>query len=343
MKIWLRVHGYEPCSWTTVWEELRVVFKNQGNKVYDFVEPDDVSDVVEVWWGDPQFWKWGKKAPLARIAIALSEAHSILKHGRENVISNLQQSDLIICPSESATLAFREAPIDVPMKVVYFGVNDTDIYYVDREWDEELRFLHGGVTQFRKGSWLVIEGFLKAFKGKEQVRLTIGSPVVSPMYMKLYQEYKGDSRITFDNARKSTAMEWYRTHHVYVSPHLSEGFGLMIPEAMASGMPCLVSRCSAPRDYFDKSCGWWIEMSENYAPVSDCLVDTDGFWRLPDVDSLAEVMKEAYENREACKDKGVAGSKYVLNNLTWNHTVRGIKKVIEEVLVEKSIGDNVSL
>jgi glycosyltransferase involved in cell wall biosynthesis len=76
-------------------------------------------------------------------------------------------------------------------------------------------------------------------------------------------------------------------------------------------------------------------MSEMYSPVSECLIDTDGFWRIPDVESLTEVMRNAYDSRQECKEKGLNASKYILENYTWKHTVKGIKKIIEEVLDEK--------
>jgi glycosyltransferase involved in cell wall biosynthesis len=303
--------------------------------VYDFADPLDYKDVIELWWGDPQFWEWSDKPVKARIAIALSESHSILRSGRERVISNLNDCDVIICPSQSATLAFMEAPIETPIKVVYFGIDDAEISYIDRDWKDTMKFLHLGATQFRKGSWLVPEAFISAFDAHDDVSLTIGAPYNTTMFTQLKNEYEEHSQITFDNMGKKNVIDWYKDHHVLVSPHLSEGFGLVIPEAMGTGMPVLCSRCSAPREFFDKKYGWWVEMSEMYSPVNECLIDTDGFWRIPDVESLAEVMRNAYVSRQECKEKGLNASKYILGNYTWNHTVKGIKKIIEEVLDEK--------
>ncbi len=340
MKLWLRLHGFEPCSWLFVWQNLAKTFVEIGTDVQDIMDPQEPENCVEVWWGDPQFWTWSGLPVMARIAIALSEARSIRTGGRESVIHNLRESDLIICPSEAATTAFREAPIDVPIKVIPFGVSPQQFRYVDRGWADwsQLKFLHAGVTQFRKGSWLVPEAFIKAFKEGNGVSLTICSPKVSPMYTQLKLEYEKHPNISFDSELKKSANVWYEAHDVYVSPHLSEGFGLCIPEAMATGMPCLVARCSAPREWFDAKYGWWIEMSEIYGPVDACLPDTSGFWRLPDVESLATVMLQAYENRSECEAKGLAASRFVLGNLTWGHTCRRILAAIQEVLDAKGVG-----
>ena len=338
MKVWLRVHGYEQCSWTSVWENLCAAFKEAGHELYSVTGPEDTSDTVELWWGDPQFWHWHPGVVKARVALCLSEAHSILRQGREQAIANLQEAELIICPAEAATIAFKEAPIDAPIRVVNFGVDDTHLEYVERDWSGTLNFLHAGATQFRKGSWMVPEAFVAAFGSSDDAKLTILSPKVMPMYTRLKGEYGRHPNIEFIEDFLDSPLQLYQEHHIYVSPHLSEGFGLMPLEAMATGMAGIIARCSAPREYFRKEFGWWIEMSENYAPVEDCLPDTAGFWRLPDMPSLTRAMQLAHRGKELARRKGLAASEFILKNMTWKHTVAGIVRTIEEVLDAKDFG-----
>lgn len=339
MKIWLRIHGFELCSWTFVWDNLKEAFEAQGDEIWFSGVPDKPEEWVEVWWGDPQFWEWSNLPVKAKIAIALSEAHSILKHGRETVISNLNQANMIICPSEFSTIAFRESPINTPIKVVWFGVDPKEFSYTDRNWDGEFRFLHAGVTQFRKGSWMVPEAFVQSFSELENVKLTIATPKITDMFTRLKHEYGNHPNIEFICEMQDSSMDLYSKHHAYVSPHLSEGFGLMIPEAMATGMPCLVSRCSSPREFFDDKYGWWIEMSEEYAPVFQCLPETNSYWRLPGVESLGECMGNAVDSRGEAKEKGKLGSEYVNKFLTWDICVTKIKKIIKEVVNENNYSD----
>lgn len=343
MKIWFRLYGYEPCSWTSVWQYLHTAFSDMGVEIYDVAPPGEPKDCIELWWGDPQFWRWSDLPVKARVSLALSEANSIRTKGRENVIANLKKSDLIICPSEFAATAFKEAPFDTPIRVSYFGADSEEFPFVQRNWGDELVFLHAGVTQFRKGSWMVPEAFVSAFKADDNVKLIMAAPRSSPMSTQLKNEYKKQSNIEFLNKRIDTMMTLYEQSHIYVSPHLSEGFGLMPMEAMSTGMPCLMARCSSPREYFDSAFGWWVEMSENYAPVADCLPDTNGFWRLPDVDSLVKVMRRAYMTRQDCAKKGVAASQYIHEYATWELTARSIVEHIKEMLDEEDLGSDVGL
>jgi hypothetical protein len=48
MKIWLRLHGFEPCSWTAVYEYLGAAFKEIGVELCDMVAPDEPEDYIEL-------------------------------------------------------------------------------------------------------------------------------------------------------------------------------------------------------------------------------------------------------------------------------------------------------
>ncbi|MHC4395656.1 MAG: glycosyltransferase family 4 protein [Planctomycetota bacterium] len=335
MKLWLRIPGFQECSWTYVWQELLEAFNKLGHEVPDnpFETPSDIEKYIELWWGDPKDWRWSGLPVKMKAGIALTEARSILAEGRQKVFENIRQCSVLFCPTRHALMGFEEAPIDdVDFRIVPLGVNDNRYVCVDRNWNKTLRFLLVGYTQFRKGSWLAPEAFIKAFHLNDDTQLTIACLMgdKSPMFSELRAEYGKYPQIKFDSKLKTSAMAHYQNHHILLSPHLSEGFGLCITEAMATGMPCIVSRCSAPREFFSKDYGWWIEMSEDYAPVRNCLPNTAGFWRIPDINSLAEMMRYAYDHRDECKQKGSVASEFILNNMTWEHTAKKIVAVLEK-------------
>ena len=266
--------------------------------------------------------------------MAVSEAESLLAKDRIKIIENVGRADLLICPSEFSTRAYLEAPIDIPVDVVPLGVDVEAMPYIKRRWgyQHEMRFLLAGAAQFRKGTWLGIEAFLRAFGRFSLAHLTVWSSTKTPMLAELQAEYNGVKKITFDDRHYKTPLEVFARHHVLVSPHLSEGFGLVIPEAMSTGMPVIMSRVSSPREFFSVEHGSWIEMSEDYAPVNKCLEGTAGFWRLPCIDSAASAMRDMNRFRGLAKDKGKRASEYVKDNLTWAHTASGIIKTIERRL-----------
>ena len=331
MKLWFRINGLEFCSWFIVWKYLMRAFRQIGVDVYEspFNAPKDISEYVELHWADPQFWAWSGKKVKLRAGITLSEHRSLLKP--EKAIGNLQKCQVLLCPCESAAQAYYEAPLDMPIRIAPFGIDDGDLGYHQRDWDGKFRFLLIGATQFRKGSWLAVEAFRQAFKDRGDVSLSVASFIESPMFLRLKSEYDKYDNIEF-YGKADNVKEYYHSHHVLLSPHLSEGWGLTIPEAMATGMPGIIARCSAPREYFATDYGWWIEMGDEYAPVDQCLPGVKGSWRLPDMESLVETMRYATDHRQECQSKGEVASEYVLNHFTWKQSAQKIIKILEEYL-----------
>ena len=271
--------------------------------------------------------------------MCLSEARSLLSCGREIAIKNVNKADVVFCPSNWASQAYRESPISAPIHILPFGADPDEFPLVDRNWKGTLKFLHLGNVQYRKGSWLAPEAFVKAFRKREDVKLTIACFTGrSPMFASLESEYGSHDNIEFIPEMKDSAMELYKDYHILVHPHLSEGFGLCLPEAMSTGMICLVSRCTAPLDYFSDKYGKWVEMSEFYSPIANCLANTGGMWRLPDVNSLVDRMTYVYKHRDECKAKSTLAHVYVKTSLTWEHTARGMVDLIQYTLEDSQEG-----
>ena len=337
MKIWLRVSSFQKCSWTIVWHYLRAALVSLGYEIpsdpFDFPSEWSPEEVIEVWWRDPANWDWSKRKVKLRVAMCLSEARSLPSSGRERAIKNVNKADVILCPSNWASNAYREAPISAPIHILPFGADPNEFPLVDRDWKGTLKFLHLGNVQYRKGSWLAPEAFVKAFRKGENVKLTIACFTGrNDMFSKLENEYGRHPDIEFIPEMKKSAMELYEDHHILVHPHLAEGFALIIPEAMSTGMVCLVSRCTAPLDYFSDEFGRWIEMSEFYSPVAQCLANTGGMWRLPDVNSLADRMIHVYKHRDECKAKSNLAHVYVKTSLTWEHTAKRMIELLQDTL-----------
>ena len=307
-------------------------FKQVGAEVPDspFNPPKKVEQYIELHWADPAFWGWSNQKVTLKAGIALSE-HRSLMHP-EKAIPNLQQCEVLFCPAVSAAQAFYEAPLSCPIEIVPFGIDENMTFFPSRDWEDDVfKFLLIGAAQFRKGSWLAVEAFREAFGDRTDVQLTVASFSETPMFQRLRREYGRYENIKFYD-KTSDVRDYYHTHHVLVSSHLAEGWGLTIPEAMATGMPCIISRCSAPREYFQDLFGWWIEMSDLYAPVDQCLTGVKGSWRLPNKDSIKAQMLYAVEHRDECEEKGKVASQFVLENLTWKQSAEKICQILERHL-----------
>ena len=300
--------------------------------------PDKPEEYVELWWGNPADWSWSKCNVKMRVGMCVSESESLAKVGRNKTFYNIKQCDMLICPSRFSARAYQESPVgDIPISIIPLGVDTKVFSYIKRDWNSELIYLMAGAAQFRKGTWLGIEGFLKACHKRDKVKLVIWSSVKTPEREELKREYAKNDKIIFDDSVLESPHKIYAKSHIILSPHLSEGFGLTPFEAMATGMPCIMSRCSSPMEYFNKEYGWWVEMSELYAPIDMCIEDTGGSWRLPDVDSIADMINYSYRHRNEAKEKGVIASRYVHDKLSWDIVTKKLYATIKSYLDTKAI------
>lgn len=334
MNLWFRSVTEELCSWSIVLDELCKACKDLSHTVrVGNISPRFPWQWVEVWWGAPQDWRWSYKNVKARVAISLSESDQIQKSFQPRAIENLKDVDILFITSETAKRAFLEMPIDVPIALWPLGVNPEMFPFERRDFDDDpFSFLLLGATQFRKGSWLAVEAFVQAFDSTDSAKLTVASHKETTMFTLLQKEYDGVDGLEFVLKEHRNPARHYQDHHVLLSPHLGEGWGMCITEAMSVGMACIVSRCSTPREYFSKDFGWWIEMSDLYSPVSDCFPGTAGYWRLPSVLDMADKMRYAYEHRAECKEKALAATTHASHNLTWGHGAKQPLMQIEKIL-----------
>ena len=230
MKIWFRVATIHQCSWTIVWNYLRKAFRANGYDLFDdyMSEPDNPDEYVELWWGNPADWSWSNNDVQLRVGMCVSEAESLLLDRRSKAIANLKRCDMLICPSNFSARAYRESPVgEIPITVVPLGVESTAFEYVKRDWKGNLIYLMAGAAQSRKGTWLGIEGFLKACHRK-RAKLVIWSSVMTPEREALKREYAKNDKIVFDDRVLESPYEVYTASHIIISPHLSEGFGLCV-------------------------------------------------------------------------------------------------------------------
>ena len=99
----------------------------------------------------------------------------------------------------------------------------------------------GRFSHLHKGFDLLIEAFhIFAEKNKEWTLDIVGEGPEEPMYRELIKKYKLEERITI-HPFTNHIQEYYSKAQVYVLSSRWEGFGLVLVEAMAHGLPIISS------------------------------------------------------------------------------------------------------
>ena len=163
-------------------------------------------------------------------------------------------------------------------------------------------FLFAGRDFVRKGGDLVLEAFRMLHEEDGSLRLVIAGPGEDPAPGMAGVKYVGD----VGNQELGDLMA---TSDVFVMPSRFEAYGLVFPEAMAAGLPC-VGRGRFEMPYF-------IQDGRNGK-----LVHGD------DVAELARAMRECLTSG-AIRESAAAGAEEARREFSWDAVAKRIAAVIE--------------
>jgi len=106
--------------------------------------------------------------------------------------------------------------------------------------------------------------------------------------------------------------ELYRSADLFVLPTFTENFGIVIAEALASGIPVITTKGAPWAELETHNCGWWVDIG---------------------VEPLAKALKEAIGlSTETRQEMGLRGSRLVEENYSWDKIGKEMLSVYEWVL-----------
>lgn len=127
-----------------------------------------------------------------------------------------------------------------------YGVDLTQFYYHPKEIKQKKIFLFIGTVDVRKGIPFLMKCWSKA--NLQYCELWIVGPVDNAIKQKLEKEASVKVFGKIINAQLSEIM---KQAHVFVFPSFFEGFGLVILEAMASGLPVITTTATVGTDLIE--------------------------------------------------------------------------------------------
>lgn len=181
------------------------------------------------------------------------------RHFKNQIRGSLDRTDGIITVSESTKneLLERLSVERKKIKVIYHGLDPAFRIPVSHEQKEEVRekfslpqsfLLFVGSTQPRKNLSKLLEAFPLIRKKHPQVHLVIAGPQ-GKEHQHIQKKIRRDhlhSRIRITGYVSKTELKaLYCLASIFVFPSFCEGFGLPLIEAMATGLPLVVSHNSA--------------------------------------------------------------------------------------------------
>jgi glycosyltransferase involved in cell wall biosynthesis len=219
---------------------------------------------------------------------------------------DIAHADCVLTNSEFCASTIRPF-VDQTQEVyvVHTGVNTEKFQPAPPRAQGKFKILYVGSLSTFKGVVYLIKAFEK-LRLPEAELVLLGSPYfdrpvevdrLSGLYTRL--SYVPDIAPVFADA------------NVFVSPALAEGSSLVVGEAMASGLACIVTPNTG-------------------SVIRD---GVDGFIVPPrQIDALAEKILCLYEKRDLAIAMGRAARQRALEVLTWNHYGQQVLRVYEQII-----------
>jgi glycosyltransferase involved in cell wall biosynthesis len=184
----------------------------------------------------------------------------------------------------------------------------------------------------RKNPLGVIEAFTKAFEPGSGASLVIKS-------INADRDPGGRERLESAAARHPdvTVIDGYldaadknamvAAADCFVSLHRSEGFGLLLAEAMYFGVPTIATRYSGNLEFMTDQNSYLVECE--IGPIEGSKIYS-GHWAEPDTGAAAAIMQEVFEDPDSAGDRGRRGAA----DIRQAHSPEAAGRVIDERLEE---------
>lgn len=227
----------------------------------------------------------------------------------------LPQYDQILVPCEHNVELFSKHHRDV--SYVPLGVDRTFWKPIPREHHGVYRFHAGGSLWKRKGLDIVVEAFNKLKLTNAELHIKAAPHAKDVPTGKLGENiYLHREWMTIEQQR-----DWYNQADCFIAASRGEGFGLMPLQAIALGLPTIVSTSTGQAQF--------SHLATGVVSCGQSKAETIGLWDEPNLEELCEAMLDHYRNRDAYHERAIQGASKT-EQFTWKKATSKLIKAVPE-------------
>jgi glycosyltransferase involved in cell wall biosynthesis len=191
----------------------------------------------------------------------------------------------------------------------------------------------------RKNPEAAIQAFRQAFADDDRIYLVIkslGARDNPHLWARLMRLRNGDSRIILRDREYDypTLIRLIELCDCFISPHRSEGFGRGPAEAMLLGKPVIATGYSGNTDFTTPETAFLVDYKLIPVQRDQYPESTGQVWADVDLDHLARLMRQVFEQPEVARRKALAGQAYMRLHYSAERVAEPFSSRISDILKE---------
>jgi glycosyltransferase involved in cell wall biosynthesis/tetratricopeptide (TPR) repeat protein len=208
---------------------------------------------------------------------------------------------------------------------------------------KRVKLLFVGGTIWRKGFDVLLTAYLQAFRATDDVCLVVKDVGVASAYrgqtagaaVAAVQANADTPEVEYitDDLPEADLARLYAACDVLVLPSRGEGFGLPVLEAMACGLPVVVTAGGATDDFVPPAAGWRIPARVTHFPenrVGDFETVGRPWYLEPDVEDLVAILRAVVSDPAGRAARGAVGRRTALG-WTWARTAAAVEDRVRQL------------
>jgi glycosyltransferase involved in cell wall biosynthesis len=242
--------------------------------------------------------------------------------------------DELWVPSEHVRRMYLEAGVDADRVTVVPNGVDLSHYSPDGPAMEldgvGLRFLFVGGAISRKGIDVLLSAYGEAFAGRDDVTLVVKDFGADGVYrggdraelLRMAADADGPRVVHLtETLADDEVAALYRACDVLVHPYRGEGFAMPVLEAMACGLPAVVTAGGPTDEFCPADAGWRIPSVRALLPgrrVGDLPLAGEAWMLEPDRDALVTLLREVAQAGGEERARRGAAARAAAESLGWD-------------------------
>lgn len=249
--------------------------------------------------------------------------------------------DELWAPSEFVANALRKET-DKPITVIPYGINvpcDETATRASFGLPEDrfcvLVMYDSNSYASRKNPAAAIKAYAKAF-GKQNSTAHLVIKVNNPKQedIQFFESEIGDQAgytLITEKMEKPRLNALIRLCDVFVSLHRSEGFGLVMAEAMALGTPVVATNWSANAEFMTQETSCMVDYELVPVRKQYQYGEASHRWAEADVDQAAGYLKRLFEDKAYYQQRAEAGRRWITTYFSPEESARKMRVRLEEI------------